>query len=403
MTHSERRPANILIVDDDDLVLSSLRGVFALQTDYDVAEAIDPNKALEMLERQPLDVVISDFLMPQMNGIEFLKKVRRIQPEAIRLLLTGYADKENAIKAINEVGLYHYIEKPWDNQAMLNIVRNGLEEKGLRHKLAGKVKELDRTLREYGELETRHRFLERELEMAGRIQRSLLPESFPSLDGYLFANLYQPCEAVGGDFYDYVHEDTNATILVSDVIGHGVQAALSTMLLKGIFQETAAHTCDPVELLTEMNGRLHRILPEGMYAAASVIALKPDYPEIEFANAGLPYPFVLRGGEKRLDEIALAGPPLGLFGDVAIAQYESRQARMETGDVFLIGSDGLGSIIGDDEEFFEDRAMREVLAELAGMEGGQVLEKLVERATSFANGRPQPDDVNLVAITRKEL
>ncbi len=74
----------------------------------------------------------------------------------------------------------------------------------------------------------------------------------------------------------------------------------------------------------------------------------------------------------------------------------------KTGDVFLIGSDGLGSIVGDDEELFEDRAMREVLAELVGMEGGQVLEKLVERATTFANGRPQPDDVNLVAITRNE-
>ncbi len=70
--------------------------------------------------------------MPQMNGIEFLKEVRRLQPEAVRLLLTGYADKENAIRAINEVGLYHYLEKPWDNQAMLNIIRNALEEKSLR-------------------------------------------------------------------------------------------------------------------------------------------------------------------------------------------------------------------------------------------------------------------------------
>jgi serine phosphatase RsbU (regulator of sigma subunit) len=140
-----------------------------------------------------------------------------------------------------------------------------------------------------------------------------------------------------------------------------------------------------------------------MYAAASVIALEPGQPKLEFANAGLPYPFVLRRGEKRLDEIALAGPPLGLFGDIGLIQYEAREAHMDEGDVFLIGSDGLGSIIGDNQELFEDRAMREVLAELAGMEGDVVLEKLVERATTFANGRPQPDDVNLVAITRNTL
>ena len=83
-------------------MLSSLRGVFTLQTDYDVHEAATPKEALRHVERARVDVVISDFLMPEMNGIELLKEIKRLQPEAIRLLLTGYADKENAIKAINE-------------------------------------------------------------------------------------------------------------------------------------------------------------------------------------------------------------------------------------------------------------------------------------------------------------
>jgi serine phosphatase RsbU (regulator of sigma subunit) len=400
MSKNDGRTPSILIVDDDELVLSSLRGVFALQTEYDVTDATNPRHALELLERKPTDVVISDFLMPQMNGIEFLKEVRRLQPEAVRLLLTGYADKENAIRAINEVGLYHYLEKPWDNQAMLNIIKNALEEKSLRHQLKDKVNDLNKLLGDYGELETRQRFLEKEMEMAGRVQRSLLPESFPSLDGFRFANLYQPCEAVGGDFYDYVLGDDYTTILVSDVIGHGVQAALSTMLLKGIFQETAAQVTDPVKMLEEMNGRLNRILPEGMYAAGSVIVMEPGNPELRFANAGLPYPFVLRGSQSRLDEIALAGPPLGLFGDIGIVQYETRTSKLEEGDVFLIGSDGLGSIVGDDEELFEDELMRKVLAELAGKSGEEVIESVVGRATEFAKGRPLPDDVNLVAITK---
>jgi serine phosphatase RsbU (regulator of sigma subunit) len=394
------KPTKVLVVDDDELVLSSLRGVFTLQTDYDILDEANPLEALKLIERQPLDVVISDFLMPQMNGIDFLKEVRNLQPEAVRLLLTGYADKENAIRAINEVGLYHYIEKPWDNQAMLNIIRNALEEKSLRNQLAEKVSDLNTLLMDYGELETRHRFLEKELEMAGRVQRSLLPETFPSLAGYRFANLYQPCEAVGGDFYDFIQQGEQTTILVSDVIGHGVQAALSTMLLKGIFQETATKATEPVELLTEMNGRLNRILPDGMYAAGSVIMMEAGSPELRFANAGLPYPFVLRGNEKRLDEIVLAGPPLGLFGDIGIIQYESRSSKLEPGDVFLIGSDGIGSIEGDDSELFEDGRLRQVLVELAGLDGERVIEQLVEHATVFAKGRPQPDDVNLVAITR---
>jgi sigma-B regulation protein RsbU (phosphoserine phosphatase) len=284
---------------------------------------------------------------------------------------------------------------------MLNIIKNALEEKSLRHQLREKVNALNKLLGDYGELETRQLFLEKEMEMAGRVQRSLLPESFPSFDGFQFANLYRPCEAVGGDFYDYVSGEGHTTLLVSDVIGHGVQAALSTMLLKGIFQETAARVTDPVEMLEEMNGRLNRILPEGMYAAGSVIVIEPGSSELRFANAGLPYPFLLRSSQSRLDELALAGPPLGLFGDRGIVQYEKRTAKLEEGDVFLIGSDGLGSIVGDDEQFFEDDQMRTVLAELAGRNGEEVIETLMARATEFSKGRPLPDDVNLVAITKQ--
>ncbi len=143
MTTSDHKRASILIVDDDELVLSSLRGVFSLQTDYQVHEASDPKKALELVGRTPLDVVISDFLMPKMNGIDFLKEVSRLQPDAVRLLFTGYADKENAIKAINDVGLYQYIEKPWENDDLRLIIRNGLEKRLLLKRLEDKITEVN--------------------------------------------------------------------------------------------------------------------------------------------------------------------------------------------------------------------------------------------------------------------
>jgi DNA-binding NarL/FixJ family response regulator len=281
----EKSRASILIVDDEEMVLSSLRGLFTLQTSYEVLEAEDPRKALDELSRNRVDLVISDFLMPQMNGIEFLQEARKLQPEAIRVLLTGYADKENAIKAINEVGLYHYLEKPWDNEALLSIVRNGLKEKSLRQKLAEKVRELDA-------LASEHHALSRELEMAARVQQNLLPRNFPKLPGFRFANLYQPSASIGGDFYDVAPIESGAVLLVSDVIGHGVQAALSTMLLKGVFREAAASERNAVALLEEMNRRLHAVLPTGMYAAAAVFTLRADSDDIDFANAGLPYPFV---------------------------------------------------------------------------------------------------------------
>jgi DNA-binding NtrC family response regulator len=102
-----------------------------------------PEKALAESPQNVVDLVITDYLMPVMDGITFLSRFKDLQPHAVRILLTGYADKENAIKAINTVGLYQYIEKPWDNDSLLMIVKNGLEKRQLIRALEVKIAELD--------------------------------------------------------------------------------------------------------------------------------------------------------------------------------------------------------------------------------------------------------------------
>ena len=131
----------IAIVDDEEMVLTSLRSFLLLETEYEVLTYNGPEKALEG-RRQPIDLVISDYLMPGMNGIQFLLEVKKIHPFATRILLTGYADKENAIKAINEVGLYQYVEKPWENEDLKLVIQNGLERRFLMEKLEEKIKEV---------------------------------------------------------------------------------------------------------------------------------------------------------------------------------------------------------------------------------------------------------------------
>ncbi len=132
----------IAIVDDEEMVLTSLRSFLLLETEYEVLTYNGPEKALEEVRRQPIDLVISDYLMPGMNGIQFLLEVKKIHPFATRILLTGYADKENAIKAINEVGLYQYVEKPWENEDLKLVIQNGLERRFLMEKLEEKIKEV---------------------------------------------------------------------------------------------------------------------------------------------------------------------------------------------------------------------------------------------------------------------
>jgi DNA-binding NtrC family response regulator len=126
LSEEEIAEARILIVDDDELVTGSLSSFFALELDVDPIIFNESPKAVSYLAENEVDLVITDFLMPEMNGIQLLRAAREHQPQVPRVLLTGYADKENAIKAINEVGVYQYIEKPWENDRLKTVVLSGL-------------------------------------------------------------------------------------------------------------------------------------------------------------------------------------------------------------------------------------------------------------------------------------
>lgn len=133
----------IVIVDDDKIVTSALKTLFRTEGFSDAHYFNDPKEAIEFLRCEKPDLILSDFLMPEMNGLEFLSAAKELYPEISMILLTGYADKENAIKAINEVGLYKYIEKPWDNDDLIMNIRNGIERSYLLNQLREKINELE--------------------------------------------------------------------------------------------------------------------------------------------------------------------------------------------------------------------------------------------------------------------
>jgi DNA-binding NtrC family response regulator len=146
----EKQPPVILLVDDEEMILTSIKSFFAIETDYDVLTYTSPVQALQDLDSKikSVDLVISDYLMPEMDGISFLAEVKKRFPLVPRILLTGYADKENAIKAINNVGLYQYIEKPWDNDDLKMVIRNGLEKTVLLKQLEEKIREAEKVHQE---------------------------------------------------------------------------------------------------------------------------------------------------------------------------------------------------------------------------------------------------------------
>jgi len=134
----------ILYVDDDKLLTSTFSTLMKVEGFKNVVVYNDPAEAVKYLETEIPDLIISDFLMPGMNGLEFLREAKKLHPEVSMILLTAYADKENAIKTINEIGVYKYIEKPWDNDDLIMNIRNGIERSHLLADLREKITELEK-------------------------------------------------------------------------------------------------------------------------------------------------------------------------------------------------------------------------------------------------------------------
>src|SRR3990167_2631846 len=128
---ADDRPANtayrILLVDDEPNVLNALRRVFR-QENYAVTMASGGQEALALLRKEPFHLMISDYMMPGMNGAELLKQVKALKPEVIRIMLTGHADTGAVMGAINEGAVYKFILKPWNDDDLRVTVALALEQ-----------------------------------------------------------------------------------------------------------------------------------------------------------------------------------------------------------------------------------------------------------------------------------
>ena len=145
LTAGTRAPL-VWVVDDQPVVTTSLKALILLESSFDVQTFQCPEEALERLKSLSLnalpDVIISDYNMPKLTGIEFLKAVKKLHPNLTLILLTGYADKQNAIESINEAGVFRYLEKPWDNDALLHTLHQAYERTHLIDRLDQKNAEL---------------------------------------------------------------------------------------------------------------------------------------------------------------------------------------------------------------------------------------------------------------------
>ncbi|MDH3582974.1 MAG: SpoIIE family protein phosphatase [Phycisphaerae bacterium] len=395
----------ILVVDDDafqrQILKRRLEGY-----GFEVAQADGGAAGIAQIEADRFDVVLLDLMMPEVDGLDVLKHVRkeRATTQLPIVMLTAKEGSSDIVQALN-VGANDYVGKSADFTVILARIRTQIEAcQSVRRivELQEQLGEKNRHLQEVNEQ------LERDLEAASRIQRAYLPAAVPDAPGWDFAWVFKPCQQLGGDMLNIVRlDDDHLGFYILDVVGHGVAAALLSV---SICRSLAAPP-DPSSVLTVGgNGKpapapppaaVAQSLSErfgfnpdtGQFFTIFYGALNLHTGDLRYVTAGHPGPIHLAAGS---DPVAIDTPgfPIGV-GD---EQYAENQLQLARGDRLYIYSDGVIEASNPQEKLFgSDRFMgaldRQRRNPLAGSIDG-----LVQEVEKWCGDGGLDDDVSVLGL-----
>ena len=253
--------------------------------------------------------------------------------------------------------------------------------------------------------------LEEDLETARELQNALLPQHFPrfprsaSLEesALRFQHFFRTSSGVGGDFFHVFQiSDSVAGVFISDVMGHGVRAALVAAILRTLVEDSRAYATEPARFLQELNRRISEILKHThlpIFVSACYLMVDVARGELHYSNAGHPTPLCLRRAQRSAEALALCGPKpdpvLGVFGD---AEYHGSSREVCAGDTLLLFTDGLFEVEGADAEFYDQRRLLSYVRQRVGLRPDELCKQLVRDVQQFAGTEDFADDVCLIAM-----
>ncbi len=246
------------------------------------------------------------------------------------------------------------------------------------------------------------RQLEAELQTAGDVQRFLLPDCDPKLDGFVIVGRNRPARILSGDFYDYVQCDaTHFGAVIADVSGKGLPAALVAATCRAALQAHARAQLSPAAVLGAVNRQMFDDIREDMFVSMIYFVFEPGGSQITLARAGHPDPYLWRKSTGKVEEIKSPGLGVGI-DDGAVFERVTKDTTftMEPGDCLLLYTDGVNEALdAEGEEYSEERIQR-VLAAAAPLGATKVLDRLMEDLDSFTGGKASHDDVTLIVLQK---
>ena len=401
----------ILIADDEPISLQFLR--FQLeQCGHTVIAADDGRQAWELLQTHDCQLVITDWNMPEMTGLELIRKIREIERAVYVyvILLTSKSERASLITGLN-TGADDYLTKPVDQdelQARLQPSQRIIE---LEQRLAERHRDLKNRNRLLADANTK---MKRDLDAAAEIQQAFLPGRIQDIPGVNFAWHYSPCTELAGDMLNVLPlDDDHVGVYLLDVSGHGVQAALmavtacrylsnhqdaSSVLWKRRDGNSDYQLQSPAAAAEQLNARLVAHSLTEQYFTLVYGILNHRTGEFRYTVAGHPAPV----------HVTAPGRPVFLSGNglpIGIAQtdYEEHSIQLDPGDRVIFYSDGVTECMNVTGELFGNSRFLHSLRSTVDHSLDTTLSNILNHIQTWSGDAPFHDDVSVLALEYNPL
>jgi phosphoserine phosphatase RsbU/P len=375
---------SILIVDDTPINLGVISG--ALKDSFNTKVATNGEKALAIAsgEEKP-DLILLDVMMPGMDGYEVCRRLKA-NPATQNIpviFLTGQTGTEDETKGF-EVGAVDYIHKPFSAAIVKVRVHLHLMLREAHEQIAQQLVAINN-----------------ELEMARQIQLSILPSETPKLDGLEIVARYIPMTSVAGDFYDFIIVDEkHVGVLIADVSGHGLPAALIASMLQVALTAQSVHASDPGKVLSGLNQALCGKFQRNFVTAAYVF-VDLEKNSMTYAGAGHPPLLHWRSSSGKASEVSENGLVLGQFPEET---YSAVSLPLEPGDRCVLYTDGVLETSSPSEEEFGTGRFMQLMESKHSLGAEQFIDALLDELSRWSGhprGEGQQDDITVVVIDLK--
>ena len=354
----------------------------------------DDKKALELLKKNIHDVCLMDVDAGDRGGLELLRAAIRVGCKAPIILLADRGDHATDIAAMKAGAADYLVKGSIDASLLERSIRYSIEHKREKEALH-KSKRMQQAAKE--QLEKAMQSINEELEMAKKVQESLLPRDIAEVNGLAVAAAYFPCGRIGGDLYDIIKIDENRTCFAMfDVVGHGVPAALISAMIKVSFSKNSTRDACTAEIMERINKEIVNFFHEKRHITAFLGIYDSTTKEIFFTNGGHPSPILMHPRGKRMEHLGNGGLPMGMFADI---KYEVSKAGMASGDCLVMFTDGLTECGNSSNALFGKKRLEDILLSLPEESStNDILGAIIKAQLFFSGNSARSDDITILIV-----